>query len=72
MVELSVLGRILHLLPAVINKFICGIVPKHHSVILGDLHLITGVGLSFFEVLAISEYELGIILIAILRFLDYF
>lgn len=70
MVELPILRRILHLLPAVIDELISGIIPEHHSVILGNLHFVAGVGLSLFEVLAVSEDELGIILVAVLRFLN--
>ena len=70
MVELPILGRVLHLLPAVVDKLICWVIPKHHAVILGNLHLVTCVGLPLFEVLAVSQHELGVILVAVLGLLD--
>lgn len=71
MVELPILGRVLHLLPTIIDKFISRVVPKHHSIILGNLHLVTCIGLSLFEVLTIRQHELSIILVAVLRFLEH-
>lgn len=70
MIELPIFRRILHLLSPVIDKLICWIISKHHAVILGNLHLVTCVGLSLFEVLAVCEDELCIILIPVLCFLD--
>lgn len=70
MVELPILGWVLHLLPSIIDKLIGWVIPEHHSIILGNLHLITCVGLSLFKILTIRQHELGIILVAVLRFLE--
>ena len=70
MIELPILRRVLHLLPPVVDKLICWIIPKHHAVVLGNLHLVARVGLPLFEVLAVSQHELGVILVAVLGLLD--
>lgn len=70
MIELPIFGWVLHHLPSVVDKLISWVIPEHHAVILGNLHLIACVSLSLFEVLAVSEDELCIIVISVLRFLD--